>query len=176
MVVTGLAQGRRAIRLRRASDRNLILRAADTCAADESSPYGQSDITRSGRLRRSSSTSLILGMMAKVCLLIALPCGALARERVHASSLEDAARDRTNRRWEDATRPPSETLPRLSVTEASAGLVFLVQAYWNINRDDVETIPVFHAIHTRRPLPSYFARTSCRASALARSATLRASC
>ena len=46
----------------------------------------------SGRLRRSSSTSLILGKMAKVCLLIALPCGALARERVHASSLEDAAR------------------------------------------------------------------------------------
>jgi nitrate reductase gamma subunit len=29
----------------------------------------------SGRLRRSSSTSLILGKMAKVCLLIALPCG-----------------------------------------------------------------------------------------------------
>ena len=41
--------GRRAIRLRRASDRDrLVLRAADTCAADESSPYGQSDITQFG--------------------------------------------------------------------------------------------------------------------------------
>ena len=46
----------------------------------------------SGRLRRSSSTSLILGKMAKVCLLIALQCGALARERVHACFLPRGCR------------------------------------------------------------------------------------
>jgi hypothetical protein len=85
--------GRRAIRLRRASDRDrLVLRAADTCAADESSPYGQSDITQFGAPPQKFINFPDLGKMAKVCLLIALPCGALARERVHASSLEDAAR------------------------------------------------------------------------------------
>ena len=46
----------------------------------------------SGRDCKRSSASLILGKMAKVCLLIPFPIGALARERAHASSHETAAR------------------------------------------------------------------------------------